>query len=192
MGNDSFLNNEWVVLEEAGYQSSYALVLTEMYLENRRSAEEFPTVKGYKYEWGVIKEYRIDNMIMWNFHFFRLQEEMELIGVTGEDIVMVCLAHLDLDFWPDGTSFWGMKTRWPDGNSILERGGDRPKIQNCRHQVPMCVGLSLGGETKSLSIGCLTRDESRARHWVGKVFLPLILDEMLQHVEEALIRYEKK
>jgi hypothetical protein len=196
MSIESFLNNEWVVLEKAGNLSSYASVLVEQSLDHRVNiihGDVFPEVRGYVFEWGLIEEYQIDNLFIWHFHFHRLQEEIEKVGMTADDIVMTCLAFFDLDFWPDGQSFWGGEAGiWPQGDSIWQRGGDRPEIQNCLHNVPKYVEFFHGTETNSLSIECIMEDESSARHWIGNVFLQNIVDEMLRHVEESLIRYGKE
>lgn len=193
MGNESFLKNEWVVIEEAGNLTSYSLVLIEQFINQYNRADVPPEIRGYVFGWGIIKEYRIDNSVIWHFHFLQLLERIQTVGKRADDMVMTCLAYFDLDFWLGGDSFWGGDAGiWPQGNSIWEKGGRRPDIQSCRHKIPEYIGFFYGTETNSLSIECFVEDESPARHWIGNVFLPLILAEMLQLVEESLIRYGKR
>ena len=196
MSIDKFQNKELVLLEYEGNLSSFALVLVEHSLCQRKRmnrSQDFPEVRGCIFEWGIIKEYGIDDLYIWHFHFLQLLEEIEILGMSADDMVMTCLAFFDRDCWPDGRSFWGGKTRiWPHGNSIWQIGGQRPDIQICRYEVPIFIEICHGTETDSLSIECCIENELLARDWIGNIFLPKILNEMLHQVEKSLIRYSKE
>jgi hypothetical protein len=188
-----FLNENSVMIAPESNQSSYSLVLVEHGLDSHgyNPAHKYPPVYGYKFQWGIITEYRIDNLIIWNFHFLKLLEKLDSIGKTSDDMVMTCLAYFDMDYWLGGHSFWGGEFgKWPGGSSIWQRCGKKPEIQVCRHKLPSYVEFFHGTETDSLSTQCKINDP-RLRKWIGEVFLTKILDEMLQRVWESLQRYEE-
>lgn len=185
MSIEKFWAAEPIVIEKESFYSSNALVLIELYKDvglRGKGNTIFPEVCGYRFDWGSLAEYRIDNEVIWHFHFQHLLEQFVVRGGEGCEMVMRCLAYFDLDYWPDGTPFWG------DGDKNLFWGKivDRPDVKVGCNYLPKFIDISHSTETDALSISCCKEDEERARDWIGKEFLPVVLPEMIQSVEFSL------
>ncbi len=181
---EQFLKTYPTEVEQRSTSSSYRLVLTEWgaSIAEIQSARVFPEVPGYQFPWGIIKEYRVNNTVIWNVHLSRLREKFKEHHRDGCEMVMRCLAYFDLDYWADGTPFWGPK----DVNLFWGRRIDRPPVELGAHAIPDYLDIGHGTETEALSLSCHRRDETRARTWIGKVFVPIILVEMIEKVEASL------
>lgn len=181
----SFLESKAFVLEEKSEYSSYSLLVIELGYSvdiSRAGKKDFPEVLGYQFDWGIISEYRINNKVIWNLHLLQLLEKFIALDGQGCEMIMRCLAYFDLDCWPDGTPFWG------EGDINLYWGKivDRPNVKIGKFQVPNYLSISHGTETDALSFSCRCNEEKRAREWIEKKFLPIILQDMIHSVEGSL------
>lgn len=186
MSIDNFLNCEPFILEERSIISSYSKVLIELGVCTQEIMKNpvYPEVLGYKFDWGMLAEYRVDSMVIWHFHFEQLVDEFIKRGGGSCEMVMRCLSYFDLDYWPDGTPYWGKD----DVNLFWGKIVERPNVEKGRHNIPDYVDISHGSETDALAITCFMKDEKRTRKWVGHEFIPIIMVEMIQQVELSLYR----